>query len=171
MTVPRILLTVSALLTAIIVAAGCGKDDASSSAAAGLAPAGSLMYGEATLEPEGDQKAAIDSIVAKFPGEGGAGDRIRKLMEQAFAESDAGLSYAKDVEPWLGDEAAFFVARLSNDGSDGDGALLVAADDEEKARAAIDKAIEDGKPAGYMDTEFVVEDGGAAGVVDGWAVF
>ena len=87
---PRVLLTLTALITAIVVAAGCGKDDAASSAGAGLSPAGSLMYGEATLEPEGDQKAAIDSIVEKFPGEGGAGDRIRELLEEAFAESDAG---------------------------------------------------------------------------------
>lgn len=167
----RVLLTLTALITAIVVAAGCGQDDVSSSAAAGLAPAGSLMYGEATLEPDGDQKAAIDSIVEKFPGEGGAGERIRELLEQAFAESDAGVSYAKDVEPWLGDEAAFFVSRLSADGSDGDGALLLAAEDEEKAQAAIEKAVEDGKPASYEGTDYIVEDGGAAGVVDGWAVF
>jgi hypothetical protein len=45
-----------------------------------------------------------------------------------------------------------------------DGALLVAADDEDRARAAIDKAIEDGKPASYKDTDYVVEDDGAAGL-------
>ena len=63
------------------------------------------------------------------------------------------------------------MSRLSADGDDGDGALLVATEDEDKAQAAIDKAIEDGKPATYKDTDYVVEDGGAAGVVDGWAVF
>ena len=121
---PRILLTLTALITAIVVAAGCGSDGSSSSSAAGVAPAGSLMYGELTLEPEGDQKASIDALVEKFPGEGGAGERIRNLMEQAFADSDSGLSYSKDVEPWLGDQAAFFLSRLSADGDDGDGALL-----------------------------------------------
>ena len=121
---PRILLTLTALLTAIVVAAGCGSDGSSSSSAAGVVPAGSLIYGEATLEPEGDQKAAIDALIEKFPGEGSAGERIRDLMEKAFAESDTGLSYAKDIEPWLGDQAAFFLSRLSADGEDGDGALL-----------------------------------------------
>ena len=35
------------------------------------------MYGEATLEPEGDQKEAIDSILGKFPGGGQAGDKLK----------------------------------------------------------------------------------------------
>ena len=148
---PRILLTLTALLTAIVVAVGCGSDESSSSAAASLAPVGSVMYGEATLKPEGDQKAAIDSLVEKFPGQGSAGERIRDLMEKAFAESDSGLSYGKDVEPWLGDEAAFFVSRLSANGDDGDGGMLVATEDEEKAKAALDKAI-DGKKADYKGT-------------------
>jgi hypothetical protein len=169
MMMPRTLLTLCALLTAAVVAVGCGSDDSSSSAAAGLAPAGSVVYGEVTLKPEGDQKAAIDSLVEKFPGQGGASDRIRDLMQKAFADSDSGLSYKKDVEPWLGDEAAFFVSRLSAGGEDGDGALLVATDDQDKAKAALDKGI-DGKKADYKGTEYQVEDGGAAGVVDGWVV-
>ena len=167
---PRILLTLTALITAIVVAVGCGSDGSSSSSAAGVVPAGSLMYGELTLEPEGDQKASIDALVEKFPGEGGAGERIRNLMEQAFADSDSGLSYSKDVEPWLGDQAAFFLSRLSADGDDGDGALLLATDDEDKAMATLEKAIDEGKKASYEDTEYIVDDGGAAGVVDGWVV-
>jgi Protein of unknown function (DUF3352) len=169
MMMPRILLTLTALLTAIVVTAGCGSDESSSSAPAGLAPAGSVMYGEATLKPEGDQKAAIDSLVEKFPGQGSAGDRIRSLMEKAFAESDSGLSYGKDVAPWLGDEAAFFLTHLGANGEDGDGGLLVATNDEEKAKATLDKAI-DGKKAEYKGTEYFTEDDGAAGVVDGWVV-
>ena len=105
----RVLLTITVMTTAIAFAAGCGNDGASSSDAASLAPAGSLVYGEVTLRPEGDQKAAVDDLVAKVPGEGSPGDRIGRLMEKAFAESDSGISYQEDVEPWLGDEAAFFV--------------------------------------------------------------
>ena len=165
----RILLTLAALFTVAAVAVGCGSEGASSSPASALAPAGSIMYGEATLEPEGDQKAAIDSLVEKFPGAGGAGERVRKLMEKAFAGSDSGLSYKKDVEPWLGSEAAFFVSRLNAVGDDGDGALLVATEDEEQAMAALDKAI-DGKKRSYKDTDYFVEDEGAAGVIEGMVV-
>ena len=59
---PRLLLILAVLTTSIVVAAGCGRDGASSSDAASLAPAGSLVYGEATLRPEGDQKAAIEAL-------------------------------------------------------------------------------------------------------------
>ena len=107
--------------------------------AASLAPSGSLVYGEATLDPSDDQQAAIDALIEKFPGEGSAGERIRKLMEHAFSKSDTGLSFAKDVEPWLGDQAAFFVSSLGS-GDDATGALLVATDDEDKSLDAIEKA-------------------------------
>jgi hypothetical protein len=168
----RIPLTVTALAGAIVLAAGCGDDGASSSGAASLAPAGSLVYGEATLAPEGDQKAAIDALLAKFPGEGNAGERIRSLMEKAFAESDSGLSYESDVEPWLGDEAGFFVSELAPDGEDAGTALVVATEDEGKAEDAIEKAAKgQGKRASYKDHDYyALEDHGAAGVVEGWVV-
>ena len=122
---PRIVLTVTALLSAIAVATGCGNGSSSASGAASLAPAGAVVYGEATLDPSDDQQAAIDALIEKFPGEGSAGERIRGLLEKAFSESDIGLSYAKDIEPWLGDQAGFFVSSLEP-GADSSAALLVA---------------------------------------------
>ncbi len=169
---PRILLTVTALLSAIALAAGCGSDGGSSSSgAASLAPAGSLVYGQATLDPEDDQQAALEALIEKFPGEGSAGERIRGLLEKAFSESDTGLSFADDIEPWLGDEAGFFVSSL-RPGGDASAALLVATDDEDKARDAIEKAGKgEAKAATYKDNDYYAFEGdGAAGVVDGWVV-
>ena len=170
---PRILLTLSALTTAIVVAAGCGNDGASSSGAASLAPSGSLVYGEATLAPEGGQSAAIDALMAKFPGEGGAGDRIRGLMEKALAASDTDLSYEKDIEPWLGDEAGFFVSDLAPDGRDAATALLVATEDE---GASVDAVEKDGdvRKSDYRGHDLYLSvdanEDGAAAVLDGWLV-
>jgi Protein of unknown function (DUF3352) len=169
----RLLLAITALTTAIAVAAGCGSDSTSSSGAASLAPADSLVYGEATLRPEGDQKAALEALVEKFPGEGSAGDRIGRLMEQAFAESDSGLSYKDDIEPWLGDEAGFFVSSVDPTGGDAAAALLVATDDEGQAEGAIEKGSKgEGREDSYEGHDYRVfpEDDGAAGVVDGWVV-
>ena len=168
---PRILLTITALLSAIAVATGCGNDGSSASGAASLAPAGAVVYGEATLDPSDDQQAAIDALIEKFPGEGSAGERIRGLLEKAFSESDIGLSYAKDIEPWLGDRAGFFVASLTP-GSDSSAALLVATDDEGKASDAIEKGAKanDGKAASYRGHDYYAISDGAAGVVDGWVV-
>jgi hypothetical protein len=168
---PRILLTITALLSAIAVAAGCGNGGSSASGAASLAPAGAVVYGEATLDPSDDQQAAIDALIDRFPGEGSAGERIRGLLEKAFSESDTGLSYAKDIEPWLGDRAGFFVASLTP-GADPSAALLVATDDEDKAGDAIEKAAKanDGKATSYKGHDYYAISGGAAGVVDGWVV-
>jgi hypothetical protein len=170
---PRILLLLSALIATIAVAAGCGSAGSSASGGAALAPAGSLLYGEATLDPDADQQAAIDSLIEKFPGEGSARQRIRTLMESAFSDSDTGLSFKQDVEPWLGDEAAFFVSRVGASGEDVTGALLVATDDEGKAQDAIEKAAkDDGRKASYKDHDYYTfsSDDSAAGVVDGWVV-
>ena len=168
---PRILLTITALLSAVAVAAACGSEGSSSSGSASLAPAGALIYGEATLDPSDDQQAALDALIEKFPGEGSARERIRGLLEKAFSESDTNLSFADDIEPWLGGEVGFFVSSLTP-GSDAAGALLVATDDEGKAEDAIAKAAKgDGKKATYKDHDYYAFTGnGAAGVVDGWVV-
>jgi uncharacterized protein DUF3352 len=168
---PRILLTLAALTTAIALAAGCGSDDSpSSSDAASLVPARSLFYAEATLRPEGDQKAAINALVSKFPGEGSAGDRIRQLMEKAFAESDTKLTYEEDVEPWLGDEAAFFMSSAGAGGKDADAAALVATEDEDATVDAIEKDG-DVRKTDYRGNDLylsVEDEDTATAVVDGW---
>jgi hypothetical protein len=166
---PRILLTITALLTALVVATGCGSDSSSSSGPASLVPAGSLIYGEATLHPSADQQAAIDSLIEKFPGEGSAGERIRGLLDTAVSESDIGLSYSKDIEPWLGDKAGFFLSSFTS-GADMSGAAIIATDDEAKANDAIDKA-KGGEDASYKGHDYRTFSGkAAAGVVDGWVV-
>jgi Protein of unknown function (DUF3352) len=163
----RILLIVTVLSTALVIAA-CGNDGETSSGAASLAPAGSLMYGEATMSPDGDQQAAIDELISKFPGEGSAGDRVRRLMEKAFSGSESGLSYESDIEPWLGDEAAFFLSRIAPRGETADGAVLVATEDEDATVDAIEKAG-DTRKSEYEGTDvYLGGSDGAAAVVDGW---
>ena len=54
-------------------AAAGGSENEAASGASELVPAGAALYGEATLDPSGDQKQAINSILAKFPGGGGSG--------------------------------------------------------------------------------------------------
>jgi Protein of unknown function (DUF3352) len=166
-----LVLLLAAVSLPVFAALGCGKDETASSATA-LAPAGSLMYGEVDLDPSGDQKRAIEELVAKFPGEGSAGERLQSLIEKGLQESDAPISFEKDVEPWLGDTAAFFVSGGFRDEGPQNGAALIATDDEEAAREALDKAIE-GKQRekSYEGVDYLVgDDDTAAGVVDGFAV-
>ncbi|HYN91306.1 MAG TPA: DUF3352 domain-containing protein [Thermoleophilaceae bacterium] len=170
----KLILTLAVVSIAVFAALGCGNDNKAASGAAELAPAGSVMYGEATLKPEGDQKAAIDAILAKFPGGGQAGEQLKKLIEQGLRDSEAPISYREDIEPWLGDQAAFFVTGQMKNGSLDGGLFLLATDDEDKSRAAIEKAHEGkGQKKTYKDVEYVIfpkGDGGAAAVLDGYVL-
>ncbi len=168
----KLILTLAVLSMAALVAVGCGKKDQAASGASELVPAGSVMYGEATLKPEGDQKEAIDAILAKFPGGGRAGDKLKDLIEKGMRESDAPVSFKEDIEPWLGDEAAFFVANLSPAENAQSAAGLIATEDEDRARAALEKSAE-GKltKSTYKDVEVLTDESNEAGAVfDGFLV-
>jgi hypothetical protein len=172
----KLILTLTVLSIAALAAAGCGKDGEAASGASELVPAGSVLYGEATLKPEGDQKEAIDAILAKFPGGGQAGDKLKDLIEKGMRESDAPISFKEDIEPWLGDEAAFFVANLAASGTQSaatqSAAGLIATDDEDKARAALEKSAEGKlKKESYKDVEVLTDESSEAGAVfDGYLV-
>jgi len=168
----KLLLTIAVLSVSAVAAAGCGNDDQAASGATELVPAGAVVYGEADIKPEGDQKRAIDSILSKFPGGGDNGDKLKDLIEKGLRESDAPISFKQDIEPWLGDEAAFFAAGLSGTGQPEATAGLIATTDEGKARDALEKSTE-GKVVkhDYKDVEYLTDDSGEAGAVfDGFLV-
>jgi len=169
----RSLLALLSALSIAVVIAACGGDDAGTSSAAELVPAGSTIYAEFTLEPDGDQQAAIEAIVSKFPGGEGATGRIRELIEQGLRESDAPITFKDDIEPWLGETGAFFLGAIPTGSADPDGALLLASEDDEAASDALDKAFEkDSKKEDYNDVELLVDSGNdaAAAVTDGWVL-
>jgi Protein of unknown function (DUF3352) len=168
----KLILILAALSIAVLAAAGCGSEDEAASGASELAPAGASMYGEATLKPEGEQKAAIDAILAKFPGGGEAGDKLKDLVAQGLRTSDAPVSFKEDIEPWLGDEAAFFASGLDASGNFKAAAGLVATEDEDAAEAALEKSAE-GKltRTTYKDVEYMTDESDeAAAVLDGFVV-
>ena len=173
----KLLLTLAVLSVIAVPVAGCGGDDEAASSALELVPAGASVYGEATIRPEGDQKQAVDTILSKFPGGGEAGEKLKGLLEMAFQESDAPISFKKDIEPWLGDDMAFFVGDIDPQGGKATAAALIATDDEDQAQAALEKSAE-GKVAKktYKDVEYITsktdtEGSGASGAVfDGFVV-
>ena len=171
----KLLLTFAALSTIALTAAGCGSEDEAASGASELVPAGAVMYGEATLDPSGDQKEAIDSILSKFPGGGQAGDKLKELIEKGLRESDAPITYKDDIEPWIGDEAAFFASKIGSDNEPSAAVGLIATDDEDKALEALEKSAE-GKVTRhtYKDVEYLTDESGgdseAGAVFDGFLV-
>ena len=168
----KLLLTLAVLLVPLGLVAGCGDNNEAASGASELVPAGAVVYGEANIRPEGDQKQAIDSILSKFPGGGQTGDKLTDLIEKGLRESDAPISFKQDIEPWLGDEAAFFASGVTDTGQLEASAGLIATEDEEKAKDALEKSAE-GKiqKHDYKDVEYLTDDSGEAGAVfDGFVV-
>ena len=160
------ILILAVLSLALVAMAGCGGNDEAASGAAELVPAGASIYAEFTLEPEGDQKEAIDSILSKFPGGGDAGEKLRDLLDNALEQQEAPISFRKDIEPWLGDEAAFFASGFAPGGDFRSTALLVATDDEDASTDALEKSAE-GKLTRkeYKGTEYLMDESDEAAVV------
>ena len=166
---------------AVWALAACGGGSSGSgSDTASVVPRSAFFYGEAVVDPEGDQEDAVRSIVGKFPGEGPPEQRLEKLVADALRESDEGkLDYEKDVKPWLGDKVAFFASAPpagAKAAADMPAAVVLATDDEDKARDAIEKSGgSDLKERTYKDVDYFRdpdEDGelNAGGVIDGFAV-
>ncbi|HET8822196.1 MAG TPA: DUF3352 domain-containing protein [Thermoleophilaceae bacterium] len=167
----KLILTLLVLSASVFAATACGSEDEAASGASELVPASAVFYGEVTLKPEGEQKEAIDAILARFPGGGQAGDKLKELIDKALRESDAPVSFSKDIEPWLGDEAAFF-ASGGNAGDFRAGAALVATEDEDAALETVEKTGEgEISRKTYKDVEYMTDESEeAAAVFDGFVV-
>ena len=163
-------LTLLAVSLAAVALAACGSDTAS--APKQLAPAGAMLYGEVTIKPAGDQKAALDELASKLPGDKSFDELIQEGLTKSFRESKTSLSYEKDVKPWLGEQAAFFATGQAKDGDLEGVAALIETTDEQAAKDAVDKGAKGkGKDVTYKDVEYRrIDSKSAAGVVDGYLV-
>lgn len=144
---PRRLAATALCAAGLVLSAGCGSDDdpspssSSGASAASLVPAAAPFYGEVAVRPDGDQAEAIKALTQKIaPGED-LGKRITTLLEKGGSKR----SYARDIEPWLGEKAGGVVTALPQGGSEApDYALLIDTTDVEKAKAAL-RGFSDGK--------------------------
>lgn len=106
-----------------------------------LVPPDVAIYANVFLDPSAPQKLALDDLLAHFPGaenRDAARDRIVELLEVPLAE--VGLSFDADIDPWLGDQIAFFMQVPAGFTSEPGVALLIEAEDLDAALAAVDKA-------------------------------
>ncbi len=161
-------------LTASVFAIACGSEDGAGDAGlAGLAPPDAPFYLEATIDPDDDQRAAIDSITARFGGLD-PGEQLVAGIDELFASNDVDANYADDIEPWLGTHAAIFVRSFEQPGSGdvADFGLMLEVEDADAAREFVTRiAEEDPAPdedRTYEGTDYVYVTGSdyAFGVVD-----
>ena len=174
----------AALLSAVVISA-CGEDDAAVGSAREAAPADAVLYAEATIRPEGEQREQLDSVLERFGGVD-PGELIVGQLDAAAADDGVDFSYSEDIEPWLGERASVFFLDFeggypgeisAEDATDDDEnlALMIESTDDEAALAAVEKALESeggGTEESSGDHDYLLtEDGTAVAVEDGLVIF
>jgi Protein of unknown function (DUF3352) len=167
-----------ALLAVAGLAAGsCGEDEETATVdPATVAPPDAPLYIEVTVRPQDDQAEAAEDALSKLLDTDDPGGFIAGALEGEFAEesdTDVGLTYEEDVEPWLGERAGIFFEEVADE--DSSGAFAVATTDPAAAREAMDKAAEaddvEEHDASYAGVEYRADDdGNAYGIVGDFAV-
>ena len=172
-TTKRLSLTLSsAAAAAAIVLAGCGDDGGGGGGGdlAELVPAGAPVYVEGSIRPEGDLKTNTEAAIEAVSGIEDPGTRLVDLIDQGLAE-DSDLTYAEDIEPWLGERGAIAVTSFTDDEAF---ALIAETTDSGAAEdfvAKVAETEEDVREASYEGTDYRVDDEGfAIGLVDDFLV-
>ncbi|MDQ3757395.1 MAG: DUF3352 domain-containing protein [Actinomycetota bacterium] len=124
----------------LVALPACGKKTNEAARAAGITPATALGFLSVSLDPSVEQKRNLLSIARRFP-DAEAKDDFEASRDELLSSilEEAGLDYEKDVKPWLGSELAIAVLPGSP-GPEPRVAVLIEQDDEDKAKAALDKA-------------------------------
>lgn len=134
-----------ALLAALLTACGGGAADGEADPSTAV-PADAVFYMEVAVRPDGalrdDTLAAAGKVLRTDDPE----RRIRELVDQAFAESDEEVDYARDVEPWLGERAGLWVSTRVDETQQPGVVAVVGTTDTELALESIDKSRKTGDP-------------------------
>ncbi|MGH2968142.1 MAG: DUF3352 domain-containing protein, partial [Solirubrobacteraceae bacterium] len=169
-------LAVLALLCLTGPLGGCGGGSSSGADdPAGAVPRDAALYVEAMVRPDGALREDALAAAGKVLGTPDPARRIEELVQQVLADSqDPKLDYARDVKPWLGSKAGFWIA-AGGEGEEAKGAAVLAATDTEKAQEAIDRAVQGGdkrfSERSHRDVDYqVAHDGAAAAVVEDFVV-
>lgn len=158
-----------AALVALFVA-GCGSSGSSGGAdPATVAPAKTPFYVEFTIRPEGEAKANIETLAKKIAGIDDLGGLVVSSLEESALNEGEELDYEKEVEPWLGEKAAFIYPEYSEGNFQGF-ALAMQTTDAGATEEFIEKQAEkDNEPiesGSFEGVDFKVgEDGNTVGVV------
>jgi uncharacterized protein DUF3352 len=160
-------------VAALLLVAGCGGGGSDGDGDPATAvPADALFYAEAVVRPEGSLREDALAAAGKVLGTDDPEARLRELMRSAFEDEGEDFDYERDVEPWLGERAGFWVEATSE--KDNFGVLLLEATDFDEARDSLRASLERGgrtvSERSHRGVEYLVNsEEVAAGVVGDFA--
>ena len=170
---PVLLTFLAAIVTALAIA-GCGGGDgdgggSDSTDPASVAPPDSLFFLEVT-RLKGRAAANVDALAKTIAGVDDLGDFIVSELESSAVDSGDEVDYAKEIEPWLGESAAFFPRGYDGDDFSEGGAALQTTDAgeaEEFLEKQAGESDEQTSEESYEGVDFRVDsdDGSAIGVI------
>jgi hypothetical protein len=99
----RLLALPCLLLIAVLLAACGGAGGAADADPAKAVPAGTAIYLEGVIRPEGDQRDDLMDAARKVLRTDDPEAKLHELIDKGLKESDGpATSYDKDIAPWLG---------------------------------------------------------------------
>jgi hypothetical protein len=170
----RVLVLFLAAVAALAISACGGGGGASSDDPASLAPADAPVYVQGTIRPQGATKTNVESLASTIGGFGDPTAQLTALLDKALNDtpnlSGKHLSFAKDIDPWLGDRGGVFVEGFSGNPP---AAAIVQTTNTKATQQFIDDTKQKGdEDRSYKGVDYLVDgtDGTAAGVVGDFLV-
>jgi hypothetical protein len=142
-------------------------------AAVKYVPQGAALYLNVFTNPSNGQKSKLRDIFESFPIEGEPEDVLDALEPVIDGViGDFGLTFDRDVQPWLGGQVALFATGFEPDSN---GAILIATTDGEAALEAVERIRaregEEFETKIHRDVEYQVDgDDTASGLVEDFLV-
>ncbi len=174
--VPRLAALAALLAAATALLAGCGGGGSSGKDPAEAAPPDSSVFIQATLRPDDEVAANVNSLAKQVAGISDVGEYIVEELESSAAGGGDELDFEKEVDPWLGDEAGLFLREYDGNDFHAAGAALQIGDEGE-AEEFVEKHVVEGEDEELEEGSFegvdykVEEDGSTFGFTEGLLLF
>lgn len=171
----RALLLLALPLIVLAVFSGCGESEGTAASVGGgkaalasAVPAGSLVYGEQLMRPQGDVKDRVLALLGRVLDKPAA-EVSGYLRTEIAKNSDGGPSDVAKIDKFLGDRVAFAMTGLPKSG--GGDPIIVMVLESPDPKALVTAALEGEKGVlsrSHGGVDYSVErDGTAVGVLDG----
>ncbi|MDX6696848.1 MAG: hypothetical protein QOE65_245 [Solirubrobacteraceae bacterium] len=155
------LLVLVAFVLAVRSCGGDGGGAAPPSAAARMVPADTLVYAHFSTDGSRPAVRRALALAGRFP----SFPRLRDAVLGRLSRAGAGLSFDRDVRPWLGREAA--LALLNTPGQTAGSLIVLDVTDRKKADAFLTRVAGTPKRTTYRGTTIQSYGNASAAYIDG----
>ena len=161
---PSVAAALALVVLAVFALRACGGDEAGkppAARAARLVPADVLVYVHLSTDGSRPAVARALALAGRFP----SFPRARDAALSRLSRAGTGVSFDRDVRPWLGDEAA--LALLNTPGATAGSLIVLDITDRRRAEDFLRRVAGPPRPARYRDTPILDYGNASAAFVDG----